>query len=619
MRRSGGQRSDRRRLGGPLRSLVAASVAITITVVLGSLLLAGTAAASEPAPSIESESVSHVTQTGARLEAQINPESSEHWDHAQFQLVKNPSEFLSTFACPTEWKNSSLCIGTDHEAEGLPMRYVSAGLQGESVGLDVTLQPDTTYHYRIIAARGVQEEDTFGYEPPIVYGPDQTLTTPTTGGEPEAPTVTSCPGPIIDGGGFKVCGILNPHSDAKVGYYFAYKAGASCKEGYETPLQAEAEVQDKEVSAELFGLEADTQYTLCLVATNEHGETFSPAVSFTTEPGRPSIKSVSASHVTQHSATLEATINPEGAQTSYEIWFLPGCTEGGCERLPARVVAKASDIGKGNENVDVEAQLTELEPGVSNNEYWVVASSAFGTIESAHQTFATLSAPSIENESVSHLTQSDATLEATINPEDARSAYYQFQLVANPSEYLSTFACPSGQAHTILCELSELDNEVEGLPLGKVAGFENQTVSLDLASAGVTLQPGTTYHYRVITAREAPHEEGPAWEKPIVAGSDQTFTTPSRARPLGGEPEPTGGGTQSGSSSTSGQSGSSGTLGGKPPGSPGKTVTAKVLTRGQKLAKALKQCKKEPKRKQAACKKQAHKKYAPVKKKSKKK
>ena len=179
---------------------------------------------------------------------------------------------------------------------------------------------------------------------------------------------------------------------------------------------------------------------------------------------------------------------------------------------------------------NVEAQLTELEPGVSNNEYWVVASSAFGTIESAHQTFATLSAPSIENESVSHLTQSDATLEATINPEDARSAYYQFQLVANPSEYLSTFACPSGQAHTILCELSELDNEVEGLPLGKVAGFENQTVSLDLASAGVTLQPGTTYHYRVITAREAP-------TKRVPRGKSRSSRVPIRHSPLPRAPD----------------------------------------------------------------------------------
>jgi hypothetical protein len=44
--------------------------------------------------------------------------------------------------------------------------------------------------------------------------------------------------------------------------------------------------------------------------------------------------------------------------------------------------------------------------------------------------------PVIEGESVSHITSTDATLEARINVQDAiRGAYYQFQLVTDPSEY----------------------------------------------------------------------------------------------------------------------------------------------------------------------------------------
>jgi hypothetical protein len=46
---------------------------------------------------------------------------------------------------------------------------------------------------------------------------------------------------------------------------------------------------------------------------------------------------------------------------------------------------------------------------------------------------------------------------------------------------------------------------------------------------------------------------------------------------------------------------------------------AKSLTRAQKLAKALKACKKKPKGKRAGCQRQAHRKYAPVGKKAKKK
>jgi hypothetical protein len=131
-------------------------------------------------------------------------------------------------------------------------------------------------------------------------------------------------------------------------------------------------------------------------------------------------------------------------------------------------------------------------------------------------------APAIEGESASHVTSTDATLEATINPEDAeRGALYQFQLVGNPSEYPPEFSCPA--AHQGFCPL---EGE-EGLPLGKTSpGAEGQPVSLDLARAGVTLKPGTTYHYRVITARFQQEEEGPGWKGPIVYGPDQTFMTP---------------------------------------------------------------------------------------------
>ena len=49
------------------------------------------------------------------------------------------------------------------------------------------------------------------------------------------------------------------------------------------------------------------------------------------------------------------------------------------------------------------------------------------------------------------------------------------------------------------------------------------------------------------------------------------------------------------------------------------TTTTKALTRAQKLAAALKACKKKPKSKRASCQKQARQRYGPVKQKSKQK
>lgn len=149
------------------------------------------------------------------------------------------------------------------------------------------------------------------------------------------------------------------------------------------------------------------------------------------------------------------------------------------------------------------------------------------------------SPPSIEGESVSNVTSTDATLEATINPESAsRDAYYQFQLVAAPSEYLQEFACPTEgfPAKSSFC--GAFASQAGALPIDVVGpGTQGTTVSLDLSAlrawwAGTTtLKPNTTYHYRVIAARRVPTEDTIQWEAPIVYGADETFTTPAAESP----------------------------------------------------------------------------------------
>jgi hypothetical protein len=60
--------------------------------------------------------------------------------------------------------------------------------------------------------------------------------------------------------------------------------------------------------------------------------------------------------------------------------------------------------------------------------------------------------------------------------------------------------------------------------------------SLDLAGAGVTLQPGRTYHYRVLVARRVQTEDTIEWETPTVYGADQTFTTAPDPAPSSSQP-----------------------------------------------------------------------------------
>ncbi len=99
--------------------------------------------------------------------------------------------------------------------------------------------------------------------------------------KPETPITESCSGPVNDGAQ-KLCGTLNPHSSAKVTAYFAYNTGANCTGGSRAPAGPEVEGQDIAVSGEATALQAATEYTYCLVATNAAGETLGQPLSFTT-------------------------------------------------------------------------------------------------------------------------------------------------------------------------------------------------------------------------------------------------------------------------------------------------------------------------------------------------
>jgi Emfourin len=165
---------------------------------------------------------------------------------------------------------------------------------------------------------------------------------------------------------------------------------------------------------------------------------------------------------------------------------------------------------------------------------WTLATLAVAAVASLGASSAladSAAPPSIESESVSNVTPTGATLEAEINLHEALvGVYYRFQLVTDPTDYASEILCPPtlqpGYSGCIGPQGSG------ALPIGFLPGNTLQPsatlrASLDLVSAGVTLQPGTTYHYRVLAAGAVQTEDTIEWEPPTVHGVDQTFTTPS--------------------------------------------------------------------------------------------
>jgi hypothetical protein len=246
------------------------------------------------------------------------------------------------------------------------------------------------------------------------------------------------------------------------------------------------------VHAGLSGLQPDTTYYYRLRASNANGtnpgET-SPVQSFTT-PG-PGILEESASLVTPVSATLNATIDPNGVLTTYYFEYGPSASYGTTVPVPP-----GAEVGSGDSGVGVDVPLQGLAVDTTYH-YRAVAVSEFEgrplTVDGPDQTFTTLPAALIE-ESVSDVASTSATLEAQINPLGSDTTC-QFQYVAAAGFQATGYA----GAVSVPC------------PADLGEGETRQSASVHLQD----FAPGTVYHYRLV----ATNAHGTA------DGSDQTFTT----------------------------------------------------------------------------------------------
>jgi hypothetical protein len=513
-----------------------------VIALLALLVFSSSAMASEP-PTIEGESVSGVSEHDATLEAQI--ETGGLYTGYQFEIDTNSSYDFTRFACPFSFPGSAQCMAIV-DGEPLPAglvepnpRYIPAGSGEQSVSLDLasigaTLQPGTTYHYRVTVSNGAHG----------AQGPDQTFTTPSTGATGTAPSIDS----------------------------------ESVSHVTSTDATLETEINLHEAGAGAY-------YQFQLV--NDPSEY--------------------ASEILCPVKLPPATDGCDGTQSAsaLPIGFLPGNT--------AQPGVDLSAI------LDLASAGVTLKPGTTYHYRVLVARRVptedtiqweAPTVYGADHTFTTPTPPAIEGESLSHLTSTDATLEAQINTQGLETRY-NFYLQEAPLCFKAIPPCERPQ------------HEPLSLPSGELLGsFVGQRVSVDLNSVGVSLSPGEHYEYWVTATSAAG----------TTTGSAQEFAAPEdRAlQPLNTTTSSPSGGNQSGTSSTPAGSGGSPAPGVAPLGSQivclcncaqgchGKKVSPKHLTRTQKLANALKACKRKPKSERAACRKQAHQKYASVAEKSKK-
>ena len=231
------------------------------------------------------------------------------------------------------------------------------------------------------------------------------------------------------------------------------------------------------------GLETETRYHYRFRAANGNGTTNGPDLTFTPH-WVAGLETGDATDIGPGAATIHGELNPSGESTHY--YFEWGETKSYGSKTPAPPGAVTS----AGELIQVEASLAGALTSSTTYHYRLVAVNSLGTSFGSDREFTTSLAepPQIRNVVATPTGLSTAVLNAELNPGFGDVAYrFQYGLSASYG-----------------------NNTVITGPIADDGTFHS--VSADISG----LEPGTTYHFRVIAFNFVDH----------VASSDLVFTTP---------------------------------------------------------------------------------------------
>ncbi len=299
-------------------------------------------------------------------------------------------------------------------------------------------------------------------------------------------------------------GELNPNASGTAGYFFVYGANPNC-EGPTTEQAAEVTGEGIKVSSPVSGLEGNTAYSYCIVATHFEEETgttetaFGLPVPFTTEAIKPTTEGGEVSAVTPFSASVNTFVNPQNQTTSCVFEY------GETSSFGSSVACEPSSL-EGTETQFVAGAISELTPATLYH-YRVVVTNATGATQGTEGEFTTLTleAPIVDSETSLEVTSSGAKLEAQVNP-NYQETTYAFEYATN--EALTGATSVPGEG-----------------PLP--AGFGDQPASVTISG----LQPRTTYYYRVAATNGTGTTNGPLPVKSFTTLAVPVVTTSAAQEP----------------------------------------------------------------------------------------
>jgi hypothetical protein len=201
----------------------------------------------------------------------------------------------------------------------------------------------------------------------------------------------------------------------------------------------------------------------------------------------PAVTTGTHTHVTDTSATLHGSINPNNSATTY--YFEWGLT------TAYGVTSAPHSAGHGTKAIAVAATAAVLIPGTVYH-YRLVATNGSGTATGADHSFKTAGhpPPGVSTGPAAQISKNGATLTAVISPNNQATTYY-FQYGTSPTYGLQTFAAivAAGTAPVTVT--------------AAITGLETQTI----------------FHYRIIALHG---------NSPPQGGADGTFMTLPQHRPV---------------------------------------------------------------------------------------
>jgi pimeloyl-ACP methyl ester carboxylesterase len=384
-------------------------------------------------PTVQTLAASSITTTGAQLNGSINPNGSSTTAYFEYGTT-------------TSYGSTS--------ASG------NFGTTVQNIGFSVTgLSPTTTYHFRIVASNSGGTS----------RGSDMTFTTST---QP-ASAVQTLAATSVTNTSARVNGFIDPKGSSTTAYF---EYGTTAAYG-STTISGNFGTTAQNIGTTISGLTPGTTYHYRIVASNSGGTSRGSDMTFTTSTqSAPTVQTLAASAVTNTSAQLNGSINPNGANTT--AYFEYGTTVSyGSKTVSGNFGTTAQNIG---------TTASGLSPGTTYH-YRVVAYNSGGTNRGVDITFTTTTAPQtgpiVQTLPATLQTATSAQLNGYLNPNGFNSAAY-FQYGTSTSYGNTT---PSGN-------------------------FGTTPQNIGYSVSGLT--PGTTYHYRIVASNT----------KGVSYGLDSSFT-----------------------------------------------------------------------------------------------